>query len=164
MGPDTVNGNVNADGNVTLSFSSPDAYPYDRYPYVYKAMDSGGHKSFFGPDLFLYGVTLILIRSDPPNVVPINVPIYSYSLSPTTLGLVKVVDGHDVVDVGKIVVDSVDKLLLVSETAAAGNFKWHRDYNKIGAALNGTNKQEGVGRVSFGKQPDGTWVITEVYI
>ena len=87
-------------------------------------------------------------------------PIYSYSLSPKAFASVKAVNGHNVVDVGKCAVDSVDTLLLAAETVATGNYKWHRECNEIGRALSGSNVQNGGGPVQFGKQPDGTWVLT----
>ncbi len=158
MGPDTVNGKANTDGTVILTFLSPDLYPYTRYPYTYKISNSNGHETLSGPDLFLYGITVDLVESDPPNLKPISVPIYSYSLTSKAQGMIKTVDGRDVVDGGEIVVASVDTLLLDTDTAATGRFKWHRDYNEIGRALSGSNRQHGSGHLSFGKRPDGDWV------
>jgi hypothetical protein len=131
-----------------------------RGPYIFRIDDSNGQEKLVGPDLQYYGVTDEFLKSGHPNADRISVPMYSYSFSPKASALVKVVNGADVVDAGRIVVDSVDNLLLATDTVATGNFKWHRDFTEIARALSGTNHQEGSGQVQFGKEPDGTWTIT----
>ena len=71
---------------------------------------------------------------------------------------------------GHVVIDSCDHLLLEGETFATANCKLHVELTDAGkAALGDAGKAalggrppEGTVSASFGKQPDGTWIITRV--
>jgi hypothetical protein len=87
----------------------------------------------------------------------IRVNRYTYTFS--TKFAEAVAEPSQTIKAGKIQVDSIDQLLLGSETMAGGKVNWHVNFNEVARTLAGEPEKRGVGTVLFGKQPDGTWVV-----
>jgi hypothetical protein len=79
-----------------------------------------------------------------------------------------VVQPYKLAKSGRLVVDSVDNLLLETVVQAKAQYKFHVDLNDLGKAIyapefppsgeNGTTSR--TASVAFRKQPDGNWVCT----
>jgi hypothetical protein len=67
-----------------------------------------------------------------------------------------------VLTLGHLEVDSCEQLLLDTETSASANCKTHVDLTKAARVIFGSGPTEQIMRSVFGKQPDGTWVATQV--
>ena len=85
---------------------------------------------------------------------------YSYNWSQTFPQTF--MNGPSMLNLGHGVIDSCDNLLLGSETSASCVVKWHVDLDTPRSALMGPNRVEGTVSATFGKQPDGTWIITSL--
>jgi hypothetical protein len=84
---------------------------------------------------------------------------YTYSFSQ---GFLKLMSKDGKLRGGPIQADEVRDLLLDPGGASAqGKFAWHANLNEPSKLVAGKPKVEGVGRVAFGKRPDGDWVVTE---
>ena len=57
-------------------------------------------------------------------------------------------------------VDACEDLLLQGETTASCNCKWHSNLSKLLKSIFGKNRLEGTIRATFGKKPDGNWLVT----
>lgn len=63
---------------------------------------------------------------------------------------------------GHLEVDSCQNLLLGSETAATASCKTHVKLTSAAAVIFGSKSTDQIMQASFGKQPNGTWVGTQV--
>jgi len=63
---------------------------------------------------------------------------------------------------GHLIVESCDHLLLTSETAATASCKTHVKLTSAAAVIFGNRPTDQSMQVSFGKQPDGTWIGTQL--
>jgi hypothetical protein len=59
-------------------------------------------------------------------------------------------------------VDSCENLLLQTETTASCTCKWHSNLSKPLTSMYGKNRLDGTIQATFGKQPDGNWMVTNV--
>jgi hypothetical protein len=94
---------------------------------------------------------------------PIEVKHYTYSFPPKFQSFVASGSSAEQkkVNAGKIEVGAFDHLVLqASETSAQGGFAWKVRYNELAKILSQKDSSEGIGHATFGKQPDGGWVVT----
>jgi len=94
-----------------------------------------------------------------PNPPDIQQGVYVYSWSKT---LPKDAVSGSMLNLGHLVVDSCDRLLLSSETKATASCKTHVALTSAAAAVFGSRPTDRPMDASFGKQPDGTWVGTGI--
>jgi hypothetical protein len=86
--------------------------------------------------------------------------MYSYAF--TSKLKVDTVNQSEQASLGHIVVTEVNDLLLTTDTVATGKFPWKFEYNSFGEAITQSKQPNKTGLVQFGKQPDGTWVVTQI--
>jgi hypothetical protein len=68
----------------------------------------------------------------------------------------------EMLNLGHLVVESCDHLLLASETTATASCKTHVKLMSAAEASFGSGPTDQVMQASFGKQPDGTWIGTSI--
>lgn len=82
---------------------------------------------------------------------------YSHDFAPSfhsvILGSTNFING------GRVTVDRLANLVLVSPVEAQASFLWHVDFNKPAQVITQTMRETGVGTVSFRKQPNGRWLV-----
>lgn len=149
------NGPVSGTSNVPQAVSLDFGYPISHGDY--RVNVTGSALKLIGPDLFSNNKAGEITFEGTGPGGSINVTRYSYAFSPKFLQLAD--KQFDQIKAGPIEVDSVDKLLLATETAAVGEFTWHVKLNEAGKILSGEESKSGKGNAEFGKQPDGTWVL-----
>jgi len=88
-------------------------------------------------------------------------PQYVYELTPAFKRLVTM---SPRIVAGQVVVDSVSRVALLSETKAVAVFLWHVNLNPAAGILSGRRQTTGRGTVSLLKQADGTWSVAEYKI
>ena len=97
--------------------------------------------------------------SRPPLV---GVTRYTYAW---TRSFAKWISKPGLLRAGSVRVDRVDNLLLdPGGVSAQGRFFWHADLDGPATLVTGEHRATGEGAVSFGKQPDGDWVVTDYSI
>jgi hypothetical protein len=151
-------GSVGQDGTVQLAYVTQYG---SRINEAYKFTSSGQGVNLTGNQPFLNGIpTLTLTGSGAGGTI--SVPSFTYVFS-DKFKPVAPPNANQIV-AGKIVVDEVSNLLLVTETIAQANFTWHVTFNDAAKALTGQTTASGAGQMTFGKQPDGNWVLAEYHI
>ena len=94
----------------------------------------------------------------------ISVLQYSYSASTKMKEFVRTVSGREFLYLGRIAIDSIDKLQLESDVSAVATFGYHVDPTKLGQVINPRTQPPtsgASGLVRFGKKPDGTWFVAK---
>ena len=151
-------GSVSQDGTVQLAYVTQYG---SRIEEAYKFSTSGQGVTLTGNQPFLNGIpTMTLTGSGAGGTI--SVPSFTYVFS-DKFKPVAPPNANQIV-AGKIVVDEVSNLLLVTETIAQANFTWHVTFNDAAKALTGQTTASGAGQMTFGKQPDGNWVLAEYHI
>jgi Prokaryotic membrane lipoprotein lipid attachment site len=89
----------------------------------------------------------------------VEVKWYEYSFTPGFAGKITTADTGPAFAAGSIEVKEVSNLRLDTETRAECTFSWEVALNNEGVAFYGTDKQTGKGQASFGKKPDGSWMV-----
>jgi hypothetical protein len=93
----------------------------------------------------------------------VTVPVYNYTFT-SNFRKFTVTPGYNL-RAGTVVVDSVERLLLgPTDTRAEAEFRWHATFNDAARAFSGKSENHGVGRVEYGKQPDGSWILTYAHL
>jgi hypothetical protein len=158
----SITGNALPEGSYSLLFLVQyfNGMPNYDGPFIYKLNDMNGHETLTGPDPYDRNLTIYFAKKEPLNSAKISVPMFSYSFTPKAK--VQVVNGSDQSSMGRIIVTGVDSLLLATDTVATAKFKWKFDYSEIGQVITLSKQPEKLGEVQFGKQPDGTWIITGI--
>lgn len=151
-------GSVSEDGTVQLAYVTQYG---SRIEEAYKFGISGQGVTLTGNQPFLNGIPTMTLTGNGPGGT-ISVPSFSYAFSDKFKPLASP-RANEIVT-GKIVVDEVSNLLLVTETVAQANFTWHVTFNDAAKALTGQTTASGTGQMTFGKQPDGNWVLAEYHI
>ena len=100
----------------------------------------------------------ILVRGGDPRKTA-HVKEYQYAFSPSYTRLVHV-NGKSL-EAGKVKIDGIDNLLLVTEASAEAAVRWHADFNDAAQTISGEKQRTGVGSALFRKQPDGEWILVE---
>ncbi len=131
---------------VTLQRGQPDCL-VGRY-------SAGSENPFVGAQSFP-------IRADHvgPNPPDIQQEVYVYSW---TTKLPKDTLNGAMLKLGHLVVDSCDRLLLSTETTASASCKTHVSLTSAAEIIFGKRPTDQLVQASFGKQPDGTWVGTQI--
>jgi hypothetical protein len=156
----TMTGHAHEDGQVDLTWQYPGNINSTLGPYTYKIDTSNGSQRLSGPSPVWYGVTFIGTKDGAPNTQKVSVPMYSYAF--TSKLKVDTVNQSEQASLGRIVVTEVNDLLLTTDTVATGKFPWKFEYNSFGEAITQSKQPNKTGLVQFGKQPDGTWVVTQI--
>jgi hypothetical protein len=156
----SMTGNAHQDGQVDLTWQFPGNINSTIGPYTYKIDRSDGAEKLNGPSPNWYGVTFSAARNGGPSTASVSVPMYSYAF--TSKLETKTINNLAHASVGHLVVTTVDNLLLATDTQATGTFAWKYQYNSFGEAVSQSKQPDRTGHVIFGKQPDGSWVVTEV--
>lgn len=92
----------------------------------------------------------------------ITVNWYEYSISPELSKQIIHTPQGPLIAGGKIEVETLSELKLVSQTEAVAQFTWNVPLNDLGAILLGHKVPAGNGTVSFAEKPDGTWFVDHV--
>jgi hypothetical protein len=151
-----LTGSVGRDGTVHLTYGTQ----FGGTVADYKFGSSGHDLTLTGKQVFFNGIpTMTLTGSGPGG--SISVPSFSYAFSSKFKPLPS--PHEDQIDAGEIEVGEVSDLLLVTETIAQANFTWHVAFNDAAKALAGQTMASGTGGMTFGKQPDGNWVLHDYH-
>lgn len=146
-----VHGEVMQDGHLRLVYGPMSSQT------TYEITVEGNTTRLTGPNLFVQdGGQMTVVGTGPGGFV--TVPRYSYVFSDKFKELLD--PSGDLIRGGKIEIDDVHNLLLATETVAAARVTWHADLNNAATILLGKDKIDGEGSATFGKQPDGAWVLT----
>lgn len=94
-----------------------------------------------------------------PNPPDIQQSAYVYGWTPT---LPKDAFNGSALNLGHLEVDRCEHVLLSSETTATASCQTHVKLTPFAAAVCGDGSTDQTMQASFGKQPDGTWVATNM--
>jgi hypothetical protein len=157
-----LSGSAHSDGTIQLNYLLQTFNGMPNYSglLTYKLITEGGNLELNGPMPHDWSKPISFRKAEPINPVKISVPMYSYAF--TSKADVKAVGKSDQVSIGKIVVTDVSDLLLATDTVAGAKFRWKMEYSDIGKAMTESKQPDKSGDVEFRKQPDGTWVVTQI--
>ncbi len=156
----TLSGEIKPYDTILMRFSPRllDSFEYARLN-SNNIQPAGGGESTALTGQTLSGQTswpISLSRSGHSPQLPVKE--YQYLISPVLAAQMR--SETKTVEAGEYTLDSVDDLLLVTETVAESGLSWHSKLNQVGSALSGETQVVGKGKAQFRKQPDGVWVLS----